>query len=139
MKKVSDTYPPALKIIQIINYIAVISSVLLAVTYLFASKDFVLEMNNNIQPVNQYTVAIGYLAIGAVASFVLYHFRKRSKRSPEFYVLANVFSVGIYELIYHYSNYHPSLFESVTVYILEAAIMAYLLFNPAVKAYFNKD
>lgn len=131
--------PLALKIIQIINYIAVVSSILIAAAYLFGSNDFLLEVNNETQPTNRYIVAFGYLAIAAAASFVLYQFRKRDKYSPESYILANVFAVVIYEVIYHFSNYHPPLYEHVAAYTIETIIMAYLLLNNKVKVYFGKS
>lgn len=139
MKKAQQNdYPPALRLIQIINYIAVASSILIASSYLFASKDFLLAINGGVAPINRYAVVCGYLAIAIAAGFLLYKFRTRSKYAPEFYVLVTVLGFAIYEIIYYFSDYTVPLYEYITIYCIETVIMAYLLFNNNAKAYFNK-
>lgn len=131
-------YPIFLRVIQLINYVAVIGSIVFSATYFFASESLLIEANDGTLPLNRYSVAAAYLTVAVMAAYVLYKIRTRNRHSAEIYVIANVAGFALFEIINYFSDYSPHLIEYILIYIGEAAIMAYLLLSVSVKKYLSK-
>lgn len=129
--------PVILRIIQVLNYLAVFFTFVMGLLYLFATDALLVEINGS-EFSQRYILAGAYLLTAGLIGYVTYLFRQRRTEAVAYYIVFNFIAFALLALTNHYDNYDSSVVEDVVTYLCEALIVAYLLFSKRVKAYFNK-
>lgn len=138
-----EPFTPILRIIQFINYLAVVVGLLAAMTYLFSSPEGAASFNGDIEPKNQYIVGGLYLVYVVLAAIAAYTIRMRKSYAPYVFVLAMYAAEPLMRLTEYYENFSyegdvvmiVGLFIS---YVITILAMAYMLFNKRVRKIFTE-